>query len=206
MKAFFVLSNCFTYTLDGYKILVNIHWSVRKVGLVMRKKLMVGIGILILLLLTACNTNETKEEIKNIKEVVHDYTVGTFDNVSASITSHELIVTDEKQKQTRYELPEDEFFVSIAPFMEVTHDCAIHSLTGCQGELVEEDFDVYIEDEDGNVVVDETITTFENGFIDLWLPRDRTYQVEIKQEDKVAVQELSTFKDDITCITTMQLN
>src|SRR5699024_4018621 len=78
-------------------------------------------------------------------------------------------------KETTYDLPEDEFFVSIAPFVETTHPCTNHSLTGCQGELVEKEFDVYIQDEDGNVVVDETMTSFENGFIDFWLPCDKTY-------------------------------
>jgi len=78
-------------------------------------------------------------------------------------------------------------------------------LTGCQGELVEEEFDVLIEDEDGNVILDEKVTSQANGFIDLWLPRDRTYQVTINKEGKVAEQKLSTFKGDDTCITTMQL-
>jgi len=78
-------------------------------------------------------------------------------------------------------------------------------LTGCQGELVEEKFDVLIEDEDGNIVIDETLTSQANGFIDFWLPRDRTYQVTIKQEGKTAELELSTFEGDDTCIATMQL-
>src|SRR5690606_6346024 len=118
---------------------------------------------------------------------------------------HELIITDSKDKETTYDLPEDEFFVSIAPFVEVTHPCAIHSLTGCQGELVEKEFDVWIQDEEGKVVVEETMTSLENGFIDLWLPRDKTYTVKIEFDGKVAEQELSTFEGDNTCITTMQL-
>lgn len=79
-------------------------------------------------------------------------------------------------------------------------------MTGCQGELVEEEFEVYIEDEDGNVVVDKTMKSLENGFIDLWLPRDKDYRVTIAKDGKVAESELSTFKDDNTCITTMQLS
>lgn len=78
-------------------------------------------------------------------------------------------------------------------------------MTGCQGELVEEEFDVLIEDEDGNVILDEKVTSQANGFIDLWLPRDKTYQVTIKQEGKAAELEFSTFEGDDTCITTMQL-
>ncbi|THE09353.1 hypothetical protein E1I69_22665 [Bacillus timonensis] len=174
------------------------------------KKGLIGIaGLLLIFLLAACNNSTSDEmgvnEAKDIKEMVHDYSVGSFEDVSASITSHELIVTDSNKKETAYELPEDEFFVSIAPFVKETHECAIHSLTGCQGELVEKEFEVYIEDEAGNVVVDETIASFENGFIDLWLPRDKTYQVKIGYDGKTAESQISTFEGDNTCITTMQL-
>lgn len=78
-------------------------------------------------------------------------------------------------------------------------------MTGCQGELAEEEFDVYIEDHDGNVVLDETMETQSNGFFDLWLPRDKTYQIKIENEGKIVESEISTFEKDGTCITTMQL-
>ncbi|SEN93613.1 hypothetical protein SAMN05192533_12830 [Mesobacillus persicus] len=71
--------------------------------------------------------------------------------------------------------------------------------------MVEEEFDVLIEDEEGNVIVDETLTSLANGFIDLWLPRDKNYQVTITQDGKSAELEMSTFEGDDTCITTMQL-
>ena len=78
-------------------------------------------------------------------------------------------------------------------------------MTGCQGELEKEEFEVYVGDEDGNVVVDETMTSQDNGFIDLWLPREKSYQVKIEQDGKTAQSEISTFNGDNTCITTMQL-
>src|SRR5699024_5994231 len=99
------------------------------------------------------------KEPQDIKKMVQDNSVGDFDDVSASITSEELIVTDSNDKETTYDLPEDEFFVSIAPFIETTHPCNNHSLTGCQEELVEKEFDVYRKDEKCNVVVDETMTS-----------------------------------------------
>ena len=39
--------------------------------------------------------------------------------------------------------------------------------------MVEEEFDVYIEDTEGNLILDETLKSQSNGFIDLWLPRDQ---------------------------------
>ena len=79
-------------------------------------------------------------------------------------------------------------------------------MTGCQGELVDEEFEVDIEDMKGNVIVDETLKSQANGFIDLWLPRDKRYRVTISNGGKMVESELSTFENDNTCITTMQLS
>lgn len=156
--------------------------------------------------LVGCNDSAMDDmNSREIKELVHEYSIGDIEDVSASITSHELIVMDKDENKSSYPLPEDEFFVSIAPFVEKTHPCEIHSLTGCQGELVEKEFNVFIEDEEGKVVIDETMTTLDNGFIDIWLPRDKTFQVKIEHEGKTSESEISTFKGDNTCITTMQL-
>ncbi len=64
---------------------------------------------------------------------------------------------------------------------------------------------MYIEDEDGNVVLDETINSPKNGFIDLWLPRDKIFTIIISHNGKKAEAKISTFAGDPTCITTMQL-
>ncbi|WP_337969940.1 CueP family metal-binding protein [Virgibacillus salexigens] len=173
----------------------------------MKKCLLAVTGLFLMLVVIACDdSSSNKKEENNIKEMVHDYSVNRVDDGTASITSEELIVTDSNNKETTYDLPEDEFFVSIAPFMKATHPCTNHSLTGCQGELVEKEFDVYIQDDEGNVVIDETMTSFKNGFIDLWLPRNKTFQVKIEHGGKVSESEISTFEGDNTCITTMQLS
>lgn len=172
----------------------------------MKNWLLALISLLLITMIAACDeSSSNKKEALDIKNMVHDYSIGDFDDVSSSITSQELIVTDSKNNKTTYDLPEDEFFVSIAPFISTTHTCTIHSLTGCQGELVEKEFDVYIQDEEGNIVVDETMTSFQNGFIDLWLPRNETFNVKIEYDGKTAESEISTFKSDNTCVTTMQL-
>lgn len=154
-------------------------------------------------LLMACTSDSST---KKIKEQVHEYSVGSFDDsINASITSHELIVQQAGVTKEKYALPEDEFFVSIAPFETVTHECAVHSLTGCQGELVEEELDVLITDKNGKKIIDEKMTSLENGFIDLWLPRDQEFTVTIQKDDKLVESTISTFEGDNTCITTMQL-
>ncbi len=163
---------------------------------------------LMTLLLMACSSNSEDSDSINkgdIKELVQAYTVDELEAESASITSTELIVKEEGESEKIYELPSDEFFVSIAPFINETHPCEVHSLTGCQGELVEEEFDVTIKDSSGETILDETKKTEKNGFIDLWLPRDDVYDVKITQDGKVTESEISTFEKDQTCITTMHL-
>ncbi len=72
--------------------------------------------------------------------------------------------------------------------------------------MVEKEFEVYIEDNEGNVIVNETMKSQANGFIDLWLPRDKKYHVTISNDGKMVESKLSTFENDGTCITTMQLS
>ncbi len=54
------------------------------------------------------------------------------------------------------------------------------------------------------MVVDKAVTSQSNGFIDLWLPRDKTYKVKITHEGKKAESQITTFENDATCITSMQ--
>lgn len=162
-----------------------------------------------IILLTACGSNDNVKEVKQVDDVraiVDEYSAGNFtDDHSASISATELIITNNDESQEIFDLPDDDFFVSIAPFINETHPCDIHSLTGCQGELVDADFDIYIENESGEIIVNDTINSGENGFVDLWLPRDESYTVTVDYDGKSVESELSTFEQDGTCITTMQL-
>ncbi|MEK4701912.1 CueP family metal-binding protein [Solibacillus sp. FSL R7-0668] len=177
----------------------------------MKLKMLIS-TIFVVVLLVGCSeenkievNSSIKKETREIKELVEDYSARTITAKSASITSKQLLVTDNNGNEQAYELPKDEFFVSIAPYINETHPCENHSLTGCQGEMVSEQFDVYIEDTEGNVLVDDTLKTEANGFIDLWLPRQQSFQIKIEHQGKTVESEFSTFENDGTCITTMQL-
>lgn len=149
--------------------------------------------------------HEADQEKIDVKKLVNQYSTGKFENETASITSHELIVTKGDGNEVSYKLPSDDFFLSIAPYMNETHPCAIHNLTGCQGEMVNKEFAVLIEDEEGNIIVDEMMKSESNGFIDVWVPRDRKYNITIEHNDRKAETEISSFEGDDTCITTMKL-
>ncbi|ATP42113.1 hypothetical protein CSE16_20020 [Solibacillus sp. R5-41] len=147
----------------------------------------------------------TQGQTEDIKALVASYSSNKITDEQASITSTQLIVTDKDGNETTYDLPEEEFFVSIAPYINQTHPCTNHSLTGCQGELVSKEFDVFIENEKGEIIVDEKLTTLENGFFDLWLPRNQVYIIQIEHDGKKVEGGFTTFEEDGTCITTLQL-
>ncbi|WP_274308441.1 CueP family metal-binding protein [Solibacillus daqui] len=150
-------------------------------------------------------TTVTQGQTDDIKGLIENYSSNKTTNEKASITSQQLIVTDKDGNETHYALPTDEFFVSIAPYFTNTHPCKDHSLTGCQGELVAKDIDVFIENENGEVIFDDTVTTLENGFIDLWLPRNEAFVIEMVHDGKKVSGEITTFDEDGTCVTTLQM-
>ena len=102
-------------------------------------------------------------------------------------------------------LPEKEMVVAIAPYINRTHPCEIHYMSGCQGELVNVPVEVHATNSDGTVLVDETLTTMDNGFIELWLPRDRTIGLTLTAQGKSTTGTITTNADSNTCITTFQL-
>ena len=103
-------------------------------------------------------------------------------------------------------IPEDRFYLSVAPYVDRTHDCFHHSLTTCTGELAMTDVRVQIVDETNDrVLVDETRTTFPNGFIGFWLPRDIEGTLRVNSDGKSGEVNFATDEDAPTCLTTLQL-
>ncbi|MGK0716866.1 CueP family metal-binding protein [Leucobacter sp. W1153] len=125
----------------------------------------------------------------------------------ASVRPDELILTDEQQQETSVEAPADEFYVSVAPYQTQTHDCYYHSLTTCVGELQNTEVDVKVTNaETGETLIDDTRSTFDNGFLGLWLPRGIEATLSVEVDGHSATTPISTVSsDDPTCITTLQL-
>jgi hypothetical protein len=126
-------------------------------------------------------------------------------DLMASVRPDELQLTTGKE-EVSLPIPEDRFYLSVAPYLDQTHDCFYHSLTTCQGELGQKDVEVKIVDTaTGEVLVEETRTTFANGFVGFWLPRNIEGTLEVAYDGKVGRTEISTGQDAPTCLTTLQL-
>ncbi len=123
----------------------------------------------------------------------------------ASIRPDNLLVSDQKGREVSLQMPENEFYVSVAPYVYQTHDCYFHSLTTCLGELQNEELQVTITDADGTVLVSDTYRTYSNGFLGFWLPRDINATITLEYEGQSVTAPLSTTDADPTCVTTLQL-
>lgn len=128
--------------------------------------------------------------------------------LNGSVRQDELLLTsgEDKSTETSMPMPKDKTYVSVAPYVDKTHECFAHHLTGCQGEQVGKDFQVTVTDAQGKKIVDEEATTYENGFIGFWVPRDVKGTLSISGEQGKGSTPLSTAADAPTCITTLQLS
>lgn len=126
-------------------------------------------------------------------------------DLMASVRPGELVLTADEQQHT-LDIPHDRFYLSVAPYVDQTHECFHHSLTTCQGELVATDVQVQITDStSGRVLVDETRTTSQNGFVGFWLPRDINGTITVSYDGKAGEVDFSTGEEAPTCLTTLQM-
>lgn len=129
----------------------------------------------------------------------------------ASVQPGELVLTDSALTNTAgsatetLPMPAGEFYLSVAPYQDQTHGCTFHSLTTCLGEMAGETLDLTVTDDAGQLVLDETRTTYDNGFVGLWLPRDLSGTLTLEHEGKTATAPITTGDNDLTCLTTTQL-
>ncbi|WP_394213837.1 CueP family metal-binding protein [Brachybacterium vulturis] len=123
----------------------------------------------------------------------------------ASVLPDRVELSDAAGREVSLPLPEGEAYVSVAPFVEATHECFFHSLTTCRGELQEQSLAVHLTTSAGEVLLDETLTTAPNGFLGLWLPRDRRFTLSLTHDGASASTPLATDPEAPTCLTTMQL-
>lgn len=143
------------------------------------------------------------------KEMVDSLEATTLDaratDLMASVQPTELVLQSPNGEAT-VPLPDDEFYLSVAPYVETTHPCSMHSLTTCTGELGGEEIAVTVVDNaTGEVLLDETRALADNGFAGLWLPRDIEATMTIDYDDKTATTLITTDENSETCLTTMQL-
>ncbi|GAA4522756.1 CueP family metal-binding protein [Brachybacterium paraconglomeratum] len=137
---------------------------------------------------------------------------GRPQNLIASVAATSLQLQDDAGRVAELPLPEEQFYLSVAPFVETTHECAFHSLTTCRGELRRRELIVNVVDgSSGEILEEGPRTTHDNGFIGFWLPRGITADLSFTLDDPAGADyagsaTISTqAEDDLTCLTSLQL-
>ncbi|MFZ4842918.1 CueP family metal-binding protein [Mycetocola saprophilus] len=126
-------------------------------------------------------------------------------DLMASIRPATLILTEQSGQVTELPMPADEFYLSVAPYQNSSHDCFFHSLTTCLGELRDAEVTVVVTGSTGEKILDQKLSTNNNGFVGIWLPRNIEGTLTITQDGKSATTEIATGDEDPTCLTTMKL-
>ena len=60
-------------------------------------------------------------------------------------------------------------------------------------------------DVNGNVLVNGPVSTLKNGFMELWLPRNRAINLTIEGLGRSVAGAILTYDGSKTCVTTMKL-
>ena len=124
--------------------------------------------------------------------------------LAASVRYDEVLLSD-GTTEAALPLEGDQFYLSIAPYETTTHECYFHNLGSCQGELADVEVRVRITTDSGEVLVDEDATTYANGFIGFWIPKDVAGTVVVTKDGKRAESRFSSDAEGPTCLTTLQL-
>ena len=125
--------------------------------------------------------------------------------VTSFITPDNLNFEFPNKKKVEISLPDQSMMIAIAPYIDKTHTCSTHYISGCQGELIDVPVKVLALKDDGTVLIDSTINTMSNGFFELWLPRNINITLKLESMNRKVEGTLATFSDNDTCITTMKL-
>ncbi len=123
------------------------------------------------------------------------------EDLGARITGEALLLYQGKDEFS-VPLPEELFFVSIAPYINDVHPCTIHNLITCRGELYGETMQITVTLNDGTVLYSEERITQANGFIGLWLPSNIEGILTVEMPNRIVTHPISSDASSDTCITT----
>lgn len=141
------------------------------------------------------------------KKIIAETNKGGYPGYIVFATSETLTLQKGNEKM-QFAMPQDQFYLSVAPYIHNTHSCTTHYVSSCRSEMRNKSFMVKVTSAEGKVILKENITSLKSGFLDLWLPRnleDATLLVEY--EDRSVTTKISTGKGNPTCLTTpLKLN
>jgi len=185
--------------------------SRRRIVHLPRRSLMIGASLLPLVI-AGCGTRESESaSVTGDQDLLQDHGFADADaheiidqlealpvaerpqDLIASVTATSLQLHDDSGREAELPLHEDRFYLSVAPFVETTHECAFHSLTTCRGELRNREVTVDVVDSSsGEILGEGTRSTHDNGFLGLWLPRGIAAELTVTLDALTGSASIST--------------
>jgi len=174
------------------------------------RKIIILMTMSLLVLLSACSSETESLDSLGIGDYSAKELLVALDNETLVPENYAVSVFPDQVKvlteAKEFSLPmDDEFYLSVAPYIDQTHECFYHSATGCRGELQQEDFHILFVSSTGEVLIDQVMNSGSNGFVDLWLPRGIEGTLTIQYDAMSVSNEITTIGDAKTCETTMRL-
>ena len=187
------------------------------------RRLFAGLGLILALVLTACSSASPAPTASSggtgdgvlgrhgmagltVTQVIDQLEASESDRSNGpfgSVRPGELVIADDQGEQT---VPiTDQFYLSIAPYRNQTHECFFHNLASCKGELGGQTMQITVVDSRGTVLIDEQRTAAPNGFVGMWLPKNITGTLTVTQDGDTATTPIGTGEKDPTCLTTLKL-
>jgi hypothetical protein len=127
--------------------------------------------------------------------------IGLFLGIGLDFKDAPVVITP-KDVETNEE--SDMFYLAVGLYENKTHPCPRHEFT-CLAEFKSALLNFTIVSGDGNYVLSDTIMTEDNGFFDLYLPKDKDYIASFTIDGKSGVGVITTRKDASNCITEIQV-
>lgn len=142
----------------------------------------------------------------SVTEMVESLEAQTInrDDMVASISATQLIISTDNYLLT-FNVPDNLFYLSFAPYLETTHPCGTHNLVTCRGELKNQEFEVVIIDNQNNILINEVLISHDNGFVGVWLPRGIIGEITVTFDDMSITKAFQTFDNSNTCLTDLKL-
>lgn len=134
-------------------------------------------------------------------------TIDEPNDFNAGIDGKTFRIGDATHNYT-YDLPENEFYLSMAPYINNTHPCANHNLVTCRGELANETIHILAVNAATNeVLIDGDYTSGDNGFFGVWLQKGiENVNITVTYNGMTAQETVSTYETSNTCLTTLPLS
>lgn len=121
--------------------------------------------------------------------------------LNASVTS-EYVVLNDGDHSAKVKIPDDQFFLAFAPYINQTHPCVEYNLNSCHGELANQTFLVSIITPSGDIILQEEMVSADNGFVTIWLDKNIEANLTVEYNNLKAKTFISTNKDSNNCLTT----